>query len=114
MNPDLLIDSIVRQTTVLIAQLATATGGRAPLAHTANQVFTDLIRELKEQGVGNKVIADMFGDVGAPDSAGPPSITCRASATFGSIPEPDSSLNCSVIPIPTPSNELFYCCPCTP
>lgn len=61
MNLDLLIDSIVRQTTVLIAQLATATGGRAPLAHTANQVFTDLIRELKEQGLGNKVIADMFG-----------------------------------------------------
>jgi hypothetical protein len=61
MNPDLLIDSIVRQTTVLIAQLATATGGRAPLAHTANQVFTDLIRELKEQGIGSKVIADMFG-----------------------------------------------------
>lgn len=60
-NLALLIDSIVRQTTVLIAQLATATGGRSPLAHTANQVFTDLIRELKEQGLGNKVIADMFG-----------------------------------------------------
>jgi hypothetical protein len=61
MNLDLLIDSIVRQTTVLIAQLATATGGRSPLAHTANQVMSDLIRELKGQGVGNKVIADMFG-----------------------------------------------------
>jgi hypothetical protein len=61
MNVDLLIDSIVRQTTVLIAQLATAAGGRAPLAHTANQVFADLIRELKEQGLGTKVIADMFG-----------------------------------------------------
>jgi hypothetical protein len=61
MNLDLLIDSIVRQTTVLIAQLATATGGRYPLAHTANQVLSDLIRELKEQGLGNKVIADMFG-----------------------------------------------------
>jgi hypothetical protein len=61
MNIDLLIDSIVRQTTVLIAQLATASGGRAPLAHTANQVFVELIRELKEQGLGNKVIADMFG-----------------------------------------------------
>jgi hypothetical protein len=61
MNVDLLIDSIVRQTTVLIAQVATATGGRATLAHTANQVFTDLISELKEQGLGNKLIADMFG-----------------------------------------------------
>jgi hypothetical protein len=61
MNIDVLIDSIVRQTTVLIAQLATAAGGRSPLAHTANQVMTDLIRELKDQGLGNKVIADMFG-----------------------------------------------------
>lgn len=61
MNVNLLIDSIVRQTTILIAQLATAAGGRPSLAHTANQVFVDLVRELKEQGVGNKVIADMFG-----------------------------------------------------
>jgi len=57
----LLIDNIVRQTTVLVAQLATAAGGRAPLAHVAGQVFVELVRELKNQGVGNKVIADMFG-----------------------------------------------------
>src|SRR6185295_90232 len=61
MNVNLLIDAIVRQTTVLIAQLATAAGARAPLAHTANQVFLDLVHELKDQGLGNKVIADMFG-----------------------------------------------------
>jgi predicted acetyltransferase len=61
MNVNLLIDSIVRQTTVLIAQLATAGGGRPSLAHTANQVFVSLVRELRDQGVGNKVIADMFG-----------------------------------------------------
>lgn len=61
MTIQLLIDAIVRQTTVLIAQLATAAGLRATLAHTANQVFLDLVRELKAQGLGNKVIADMFG-----------------------------------------------------
>lgn len=61
MNFDLLIDNIVRQTTVLIAQLATAAGGRAPLAHVTGQVFLSLVGELKEQGLGNKVIADMFG-----------------------------------------------------
>ena len=61
MNINALIDSIVRQTTILIAQLATSAGMRAPLAHTANQVFLDLVRELKQQGLGNKVIADMFG-----------------------------------------------------
>lgn len=61
MNVNLLIDNIVRQTTVLVAQLATAAGGRAPLAHVAGQVFIELVRELKSQGLGNKVIADMFG-----------------------------------------------------
>jgi hypothetical protein len=60
-NVTLLIDAIVRQTTVLIAQLATSAGARTPLAHTANQVFLDLVAELKHQGLGNKVIADMFG-----------------------------------------------------
>lgn len=61
MNSTLLIDAVVRQTTVLIAHLATASGGRTPLAHVANQVFLDLVNELKAQGLGHKVIADMFG-----------------------------------------------------
>lgn len=61
MNATVLIDAIVRQTTVLIAQLATGSSGRATLAHTANQVFSSLVDELREQGVSNKGIADMFG-----------------------------------------------------
>lgn len=61
MHAGLLIDSIVRQTTVLVATLATASGQRAQLAHVANLVFADLVRELRDQGLGNKVIADMFG-----------------------------------------------------
>jgi len=61
MDVNLLIDGIVRQTTVLIAQLATQAGNRTPLAHTANQVFLSLVKELRRQGLGNKVIADMFG-----------------------------------------------------
>jgi hypothetical protein len=61
MDVTLLIDAIVRQTTVLIAELATSAGNRAPLAHTANEVFLHLVQELKRQGLGNKVIADMFG-----------------------------------------------------
>lgn len=59
MNAALLIHAIVRQTTVLIAALATASGQRAQLASIANLVFADLVRELREQGVGNKIIADM-------------------------------------------------------
>jgi hypothetical protein len=61
MNASLLIHAIVRQTTVLIATLATNSGQRAQLAAVANAVWADLVRELREQGLGNKVIADMFG-----------------------------------------------------
>lgn len=61
MNTRLLIDNIMRQTTVLIAQLSTAAGVRAPLAHIADQVFLSLAREIEAQGVGRKVVADMFG-----------------------------------------------------
>ena len=61
MNLKLLIDGIVRQTTVLIAQLSTASGVRAPLAHVADQVFVELAREIESQGVRRQVVADMFG-----------------------------------------------------
>lgn len=61
MESRLLIDSIVRQTTLLIAQLATSAGIRAPLAHLADQVFLELSREIEQQGVTRKVAADMFG-----------------------------------------------------
>jgi hypothetical protein len=60
-NTTLLIEALVRQTMVLIATLATHTGNRTPLARLADQVFADLVGELKARGVGNKVIADMFG-----------------------------------------------------
>lgn len=61
MNVNLLIDAVIRQTTILIAQLATSAGLRAPLANIANAVFLDLADELETQGVSRKVAADMFG-----------------------------------------------------
>src|SRR5688572_15969646 len=61
MKTQVLIDSIVRQVTVLIAQLATSGGVRAPLAHLAKQAFVELANELAAQGVSRKVSADMFG-----------------------------------------------------
>lgn len=61
MNVELLVDAVVRQTTVLLAHLATAAGARTPLAHTANQMFLDVARELRAQGMTHAVIADMFG-----------------------------------------------------
>lgn len=56
-----LIDAVMRQSTVLIAQLSTAAGIRAPLAHIADQVFVELAQEIERQGVRQKVVADMFG-----------------------------------------------------
>ena len=61
MTIDLLLHAIVRQTTILIAQLATSRGIRAPLAQIANQVFLELVGELERQRVSRKVSADMFG-----------------------------------------------------
>jgi hypothetical protein len=61
MDTKLLIDALVQQTTVLIAQLSTAAGIRAPLARLADQVFLDLSREIEAQGISRKVAADMFG-----------------------------------------------------
>jgi len=61
MTFDVLIDAMVRQTTMMIARLATSHGHRAPLSHITDQVFLDLARELQAAGLGRKVIADMFG-----------------------------------------------------
>jgi hypothetical protein len=61
MDSKLQIDAIGRQTTVLSANLATAAGVRAPLAHVADQVFVELAKEIESQGVSRKVVADMFG-----------------------------------------------------
>jgi hypothetical protein len=60
-NTQLLVHGIVQQTMVLIAQVATIGGVRAPLARVASQVFLDLTSELTAQGLGKHVIADMFG-----------------------------------------------------
>jgi hypothetical protein len=61
MHVKLLIDDVMRQTTILIAQLSTAAGVRAPLSSLADQVFISLARELESQGVRRTVVADMFG-----------------------------------------------------
>ena len=61
MDTQVLVDSVMRQATVLIAQLSSAAGVRAPLAHLADEVFLSLSQELERQGVSRKVVADMFG-----------------------------------------------------
>jgi hypothetical protein len=61
MNLERLISAIVRQTTVLVARLSTTGGLRSPLGRVADQVFVGLVEELERQGVGKKVVADMFG-----------------------------------------------------
>lgn len=61
MNLRLLVDGIFRQTTILVAQLSTASGARSPLTRVADQVFLNLARELEAQGIARAVAADMFG-----------------------------------------------------
>lgn len=61
MDTKVFIDSIMRQTIVLIAQFAATAGIRAPLAHLADEVFLSLSSELESQGVSRKLVADMFG-----------------------------------------------------
>lgn len=61
MHLRLLIDGIVRQTTVLLAQISTSAGVRSPLSHIADQVFFELAKEIEAQGIKRRVAADMFG-----------------------------------------------------
>ncbi len=61
MDVELLIQAIVRQTTVLVARLATDGGRRASLAGISDQVFVEMVLELERQGISRKVSADMFG-----------------------------------------------------
>ena len=51
MDYRILIDAIVRDTMVLIAQLSTASGARSALWHVADKVFLDLVHNLEAQGV---------------------------------------------------------------
>jgi len=39
-------------------------------------------------------------------------VTCTGELLSGSIPVPLASLGCRILPLPTPSNVLNYCCPC--
>ena len=45
-------------------------------------------------------------------SGGDVPVTCLGPSPTGPIPEPDDRAGCAIITIPTPSNALFYCCPC--
>jgi hypothetical protein len=61
-------------------------------------------------GPDGKPVANACHDV---CSASEYALTCTgATMSPSTIPSPDSSLGCKVIPGPTPSNELAYCCPC--
>ena len=39
-------------------------------------------------------------------------VTCTSDGPTGPIPAPDAAAGCTIVPIPTPSSELYYCCPC--
>jgi hypothetical protein len=53
------------------------------------------------------------GPASCENPCGPSEMAVRClGAGPGSIPAPAAALGCAIIPIPTPSNALFYCCPC--
>jgi eukaryotic-like serine/threonine-protein kinase len=58
-NVRVLIDGIVGQTTILIAQLSTAAGVRAPLAHVADQVLEFLRNAIPMHHGGGKVAIEL-------------------------------------------------------
>lgn len=46
-------------------------------------------------------------------SDGEETVTCTSGSEMsGTIPAPPESAGCMIVTIPTPSNALFYCCPC--
>ena len=62
------------------------------------------------RGPDGQVVTDACKDA---CSASEYALTCTGETMMpSSIPSPASSLGCTVIPVPTPSNALFYCCPC--
>lgn len=61
MDVSLLIDAVVRQTMVLIANLVRATGHRPQLERIAQQIFLELNDELRRQGVRASLLAGLFG-----------------------------------------------------
>jgi hypothetical protein len=63
------------------------------------------------RGPDGQVVTDACKDA---CSASEYALTCTGDTMMpSSIPSPDSSFGCTGIPVPTPSNVLFYCCPCT-
>jgi len=62
------------------------------------------------RGPDGQVVTDACQDA---CSASDYALTCTGDTLMpSSNPSPDTSLGCTVIPVPTPSNAAFYCCPC--
>lgn len=65
MDSQLLIEQIVRQTIIFIAQLATTGGVRAPLAHLADRVFLmtgPLLALRKPDGNQVRIFSSRYSD----------------------------------------------------
>jgi hypothetical protein len=72
--------------------------------------------------VPNGSVVELNGSVETPDGA---VVTCtdtcsqteytlNCSGPTQADQQPDPSLNCQVITLPTPQGQLNYCCPCSP
>ncbi len=61
MHVEPLIDTILRQTAMLVAEVSTTAGTRASLARIGDRLFFELSRELESRGLPRKVVADILG-----------------------------------------------------
>lgn len=61
MDVESLVHLVAVQAAGLIGRLATSEGGRAPMATLESTFMRALVSELEQQGLSQRVIADMFG-----------------------------------------------------
>jgi hypothetical protein len=112
------------------ASTDTADGGDEDAGEAAAACWPDSADTLQSSGTGcaphatfpvcqvpSGSIVLLDGATVAPDGAPAPAVctdACGVSeyALECSGASPDTALRCTVVPIPTPSNSTFFCCPC--
>jgi len=60
-DPEVVVDTLLAETTHLISHIATAGGKRASLSQFSDRAFLSLASALEHRGIPRKVSADMFG-----------------------------------------------------
>jgi len=89
-------------------------GGRGPTSTAA----TPPVCQARPDGTASGCFASPSSRACSPNGcqslcgAGQTPVVCSAAQPPEPIPAPDSDAGCTLLPIPTPVGQLFYCCPC--